>query len=277
MQQVVETNVARVPTRPVRKGIYFDARHNDALWAMLRDPAVGWRGIFEEYAWPELESGDILLVRFPMCQKTENIANWRDVMKLDRQYVAESNDLYRALKRCQGEGIEFMLYLRRPSDIDAGTGSPEERMYNMAEPLFYPTFDGATRVLDGAIEEGVVLPKITKVGAALVDTFADFGGKVVIEPAWAAGDKWAWEYPCLVTEEYWKRMNDAKFVGWRPHTWDIPEVIRMHHSALGPAREDVQRQLSAFLSDCRRTRHTALIPGGILTDFKLTWAEVGRA
>lgn len=275
--KVEPASIERVPTRPVRRGLWFDIRNNPALWEQRQ--RVGWTGLMETYAWPHLETGDLLVLRFPNSPRgTGNTARWADTASRSE----EMSQIVDVVAAAAEDGIDVALYIRRPNFADLlDQQEAEDRLGAAVAPLAEGWFGGVTRIIDGAIEEGVTLDIACPWGAKVLGLFSSMGGRVVVEPAWApappeAKTGWGWEWPCLVTDEYYQRMKREEFKGWRPWTHNVPEIMRVQPGlASGVSSAKVRSALTSFVAECRANHITHLIHGDLLTDHKLTFAAIG--
>lgn len=271
--------VVRVPERARGgRGLWFDFRNDAGKAEVLK--REGWQLVLAKYAWPHLQRGDKLVIRFPGTRTGPGeLARWGDVW-VNTATLVEMQD---AAKVAKAAGVELCLYVRRPGkeDREDGGAGAARALSRVVETLL--CVRDVTWIIDGAYEEGVPLDSACPWGAALIDLFALLGGKVVVEPAWPtvtfANSMWGRGYPCLVMDEYYARMQREGWAKWR--LWDqseptpLPEILRVQPGlAAGIDRAGIVAALAAFLKDCGEKKHTGLVYGDLFTDHGISWKDV---
>lgn len=102
--------------------------------------------------------------------------------------------------------------------------------------------------------------------------------KVYLEPWWSATIPWAWQYPIFILESFYQTIKAQSFVGYRPPSSQMPEVIRIMTPPVGESDADLASLMvwaPAQAAQVVADGHTPMIGGDPFVDSNQPYSLLG--
>lgn len=238
-------------------GAWYDPRHNTQFRQFMTN-GRGWAELLMEFAYPYLNPGDYVLMRFPFSEWNRQFY-WNDILTCKVQRTAWYAGIKQAVDDAIFHKLRPVLYMPSPNLIELNS-----------KISLLEDFPPCIVALDANI--GTV-PRIEGM-QKFRDGLEAHGHVVYLEPGWDRNCQADWEYPILVQSDLYQTVKDQNGANWVwpfPTDGSGPEITMWHHERY---EGDLKEAVRTWVQGCFKNHWSVLIEGDLFHNHPITRKDV---